>query len=135
MTDALTTEERVQRVIGGTFSYDSLGAGYHQTIAAVRADPAGHLRALEALFSSGALRADRIGELDPGALLKILMPIVPDETRRVARLVAAQLGQASRASEDAFDEADSPAVREDLMFHRQLLEDRRDQLARIIGRG
>lgn len=135
MTDnsSLTIDDRVRRVISGNFSLDSLGAAYGQTIDAVRQDPTGHLDAFERIFLRSPLSQARVGELDPAALLQILLPLLPDRTRQVATAVVARFESASRGRAEAYLEAIESVEADDIAFQRQLIEDRRSELNDLLG--
>lgn len=135
MADAsnMTTEARVRLIVGGSFSLDSLGSVYQRIIDAVRADPAAHLRAFEQLLLHGPLSQADIGELDPVALLTIVRPLLPDETRRAAAAVSRRLASAARGREEAFQEATESDEADEISFQRQLIDDRRTELAALLN--
>ena len=131
-TANMSPASRVLRIVGGNFSPDALGPAYNRTIEAVRAAPGPHLAAFEQLFLRQPLSNERLGELDPATFLAIVMPLMPQEARRVAAAVAERFGAAARDRESAFYEATEEDAVTEIGFQRQLIDDRRFELNQLL---
>jgi hypothetical protein len=93
-------ERRIWMVVGGKFTPDSIGpTEYDRVVAAIRADPSGHLRAFRSAFMTGRPNADYLTDLHLSNLLKILAPVAPAEVRQVAQAIGQRLSGLARAQE------------------------------------
>jgi len=120
------------RIVSGTFTKDSLGDVYDRTLAELRADPAGHLQAFSQLFVQRPPPAAALSELQLPLLLQLTAPLLPEETRRVAAALSRRMGDSARARESAFLEGADEATALEINRGRQLLDQRRFDLARLL---
>lgn len=137
MSDAATLppEARVRLIVGGNFTIDALGQGYEDILAAVRTDPASHLRAFEQLYLSGNVSRRDLTELFLPNFLSVISPMLPDQAHRVARLLADKMSEVAREQEAEFYENVDEAEAVEISRQRQQLDDRRYDLNQILRGG
>src|SRR4051794_13762397 len=92
-------EQRVAVIVGGHFTPDALGPEYDPIIAAVRADPEGHLHAFERLYLGPDSDTARFADLHLPNLLRLLVTVAPGPVHELAAKLATRF--ASVAQEQA----------------------------------
>ena len=99
----------------------------------MRADPATHLHAFEQLYLSSATNRRVLTELYLPNFLSVVAPLLPDQARRAAQLLADRMGAVAREQEAEFYENADETAAVELTRQRQQLDDRRYDLAQILS--
>jgi hypothetical protein len=125
-------EKRVAIIVGGHFTPDALGPEYDQIIAAVRADAREHLQAFERLYLGAELDTGRFADLHLPNLLRILAPVAPDATARLASALERRFANVAHEQEAEYAAATEAGETSDVARRRRRLNARYSELRALM---